>query len=304
MAAARNLKILMPRRLAADADGAEAENHMAPGSGTPEAEHRAETREEQHLIELAPELRAARAGDNLVVGHVALGVHRDVKQQAMRQRKFEVVLFRSPGLRIVGERNELGRAHQIDGHIVLHGARGDSRHDHLEDQHENENGGKETAGGRNGEGAENIVEQNFRAILYAAHAAWPILQLLRLSGGDLDANGKIRWRNILRHARQQHRQLAEFLELRAAAVATFQMFANRDAFFDASRARQSIIEISRQIFSYRCALHGRPSPAELARGDLLCGEAMTRRAAENASPNGDGCGSATEPCEAVDAWPL
>src|SRR6266849_9578788 len=293
-------------RSAADADGAEAEHHVAAGSGTAEAQHGAEARKEQHLVKLAPEFQAVGAGDNLIIGHVALGIDGDVQQEAVRQGKFEVVLFRRPGLRIVRKRNQLGGAHEIESHIVLHGAHGDARADHLVHQHENENGGEESASGRDGQRAENVVEQNFGAILDAAHAARPILRMLRLSGSNLDAHGKIGRRNVFGDTREQNGQLAEAFQLLAANAARFQVLANLDALFNARSAGYSIIEIASQFSSYRVALHWTPLPVELARWDIISGdrkavdvsgdrravspseETVTRRAAENASPKGDG----------------
>src|SRR5256886_2034545 len=76
---------------------------------------------------------------------------------------------------------------------------------------------------------------------------------------------------------------------------------------DARSASDCIIEITSQFRTYGIALHGSPSPAELARGDFISDceavnpseENVNRRAAENASPKGDGCASETFPCEDV-----
>src|SRR5882672_10974578 len=245
---------------------------MAAGSGTAEAQHGAEAGEEQHLVELAPEFQTVRAGENLIVGHVALGIDGDVQQEAVRQGKFDV---------------------------VLDGAHGSARHDHLEHQHENEDSGEESAGSRNGQRAENVVEQNFGAILDAAHTGGPILRMLRLSGSDLDAHGEIGRRNVPGHTRKHNGELAEAFKLLAANAATFQVLPNLDALFNARSGGYSIIEITRQFSSYRVALHWTPLPVELARGDIPSEEIVTRRAAENASPKGDGRASDTLPCEDV-----
>src|SRR5205823_13106190 len=82
---------------------------------------------------------------------------------------------------------------------------------------------------------------------------------------------------------------------------------NLDALGDARSASNGIIEITSQFRSYRSALHGSPSPGELARGDFISDceavnpseENVNRRAAENASPKGDGRASETLPCEDV-----
>src|SRR6266850_5450933 len=298
-AAKRNMKFLMPMKLAADADSAETENHVAAGRGTAEAQHGAEAGEKQHLVKLAPEFQAVWAGENLVIGHVALCVDGNVQKKTVRQGKFEVVLLRCPGLRIVRKRDQFGGAHQIECYVVLDGAHGDARHDHLEHQHENEDGREESACGWKGQRAENIVEENFGAILHAAHSARPVLRMLRLSGSNLDAHGEIGRRNIFGDTRKHHGQLAEALQFLAANAATFQVLPNLDTLFNARSARYRIIEITGQFGSYCVALHWTPLPAELARGDTPSEETVTRRAAENASPKGDGRASETLPCEDV-----
>ena len=87
--------------LAVDPHGAEAEHHVAAGSGASKAEHGAEAGEEQHLIKLVAQIDAVRAGEDLIVDHLALGVHGYVEEQAMRKRKLGVVLFGGPSLRVV-----------------------------------------------------------------------------------------------------------------------------------------------------------------------------------------------------------
>src|SRR5438132_473579 len=82
-------------------DDAETENHVAAGRGTAEAQHGAEAGEKQHLVKLAPEFQAVWAGENLVISHVALCIDGNVQKKTVRQGKFEVVLLRRPGLRIV-----------------------------------------------------------------------------------------------------------------------------------------------------------------------------------------------------------
>src|SRR5260370_9703668 len=210
---------------------------MAAGSGTAEAQHGAEAREEQHLVKLAAEFQAVWAGNNLIIGHVALGIDGDVEQEAVGQGKFEVVLLRGPGLRIVRKRNQLGGAHEIERHVVLHGAHSDARPDHLKHQHEDENGGEESAGGWNGQRTENVVEQNFGAILDAAHAARPILRMLRLSGSNLDAHGAISKRNVFWGTRKQNGQVLETIPRLAANAARFQGLANPDALFNTPTTR-------------------------------------------------------------------
>ena len=132
---------------------------MAAGSGAAEAEHRAEAREQQHLVELMTEIGAARAGQNLVGGHLAVGIDGDVEQQTMRQREFGLVLFLRPGSRKIGKRDEFGGLQDVERHIVLHGANGDAGHHELQHHDENQDGGDEAAGCRNGERTEHVFEQ-------------------------------------------------------------------------------------------------------------------------------------------------
>ncbi len=74
------MRLLMPMKSAADADGAEAENHVAAGCGTAKTQHGAEPREEQQLVKMTPKLRIRRPGENLVVGHLAVRVDSDINQ--------------------------------------------------------------------------------------------------------------------------------------------------------------------------------------------------------------------------------
>src|SRR5579885_1284684 len=69
--------------LSADMHSAEAEDDVPPGSRPPEAHHRTEAREEQHLIELMAEVRAIRSRDNLVVGHLAVSVNCHIDHKTM-----------------------------------------------------------------------------------------------------------------------------------------------------------------------------------------------------------------------------
>src|SRR5882762_567275 len=154
-----------PDDLSADVHGAKAENYVAAGSGTAEAQHGAEAREEQHLIELAAQLRIARTRKNLIVGHLPMRINDDVQEKSVGKRKFKIILFRSPGLRVVRKGDELGGAHQIKSHVVLHGAYSDARCNHLENQNKNDDGREKSTGGRNGERAENVIEQDLGAIL-------------------------------------------------------------------------------------------------------------------------------------------
>jgi hypothetical protein len=162
------------------------------------------------------------------------------------------------------------------------------------------------AGSWNGQRAENVVQQNFGAVLDTANAAGPIPGMLRLSGGDFNADSEIGRRNVFGDTRKHNGQLAEAFQFLAANVARFEMLPNLDALRNTRSAGDGIIEITSQFGSYRSALHGRPSPVELARGDFDSGdreaasvsdacksvnrseESVTRRAAENASPNGVG----------------
>ena len=70
--------------LAANADGAEAEDHVAAGSWPAEAHHWTEARKEQHLIELVPQIEALWSGQNLIGDHLAVLVDGDIQKQAVR----------------------------------------------------------------------------------------------------------------------------------------------------------------------------------------------------------------------------
>jgi len=71
---------------------------LAAGSWTAEAQHGAEAGEEQHLVELAPEFQTVRAGENLIVGHVALGIDGDVQQAGRAARKVRLRSVPAPRL--------------------------------------------------------------------------------------------------------------------------------------------------------------------------------------------------------------
>src|SRR5260370_5278165 len=154
----------------------------------------------------------------------------------------------------------------MGGHGVARGARGGAGKNHWEHRHEKEKGGKKTAGSRNAQRTENVVEKNFGAILDAAHTAWPIARMLRLSGRNLDADGEIRRRKIFGHARKHDRQFSEAFQLFAANVTGFQVLPDLSTLFNARSAGDGIIEIARQIGSYCIALHWTPLPVELAHG--------------------------------------
>src|SRR5437588_166278 len=269
---------------AANADRAEAHHHVSAGRGPAEAEHRAEAREQQHLIQLVAQFRAGWTRENLIIGHVARSIYCHVQQKAVGQGKFGIVLFGRPGLRIIRKRNKSRRMHEIDGHIVFDRAEGDARNNHLQGHNKNQHRRQKAACRRNGQRAKHVLEHDSRVIPEMAPTHRPILRLLGLRRRDLDAHREIRVRNSFRHARKQYRQLAEPLQLFAAAAAKFQVFANRDAFPHTLFANQCVIEIASQMFSYRGALHESPSPACVSRGDLPCEATATCRTAEEASP--------------------
>src|SRR5260370_37210477 len=111
----------------------------------------------------------------------------------------------------------------MGGHGVARGARGGAGKNHWEHRHEKEKGGKKTAGSRNAQRTENVVEKNFGTILDAAHTAWPIARMLRLSGRNLDEEGEIRRREIFVDARKDERKFSEAVQLFAANVTSFQV---------------------------------------------------------------------------------
>src|SRR6266403_238106 len=187
--------------LAADADGAEAQDYVAAGDGAAEALHGTEAREQEHLIELMAQIHAVRAGNDLVADHLAVLVYGDINEQAVGKSKLNIVLLRRPGRWILGKADEFRGAQDIQRHVIGNGAHGDPGSDKLQDQNENENGGEKSAGSRNGERPKNIVEQEFRAIANFAHAAVKILRGNGLRGGYANTHGQIRGRQIPGHAR-------------------------------------------------------------------------------------------------------
>src|SRR5260370_30645857 len=104
--------------------------------------------------------------------------------------------------------------------------------------------------------------------------------MLRVCGRALEATGVMSGGIVGGHQGWQDGQFEERFQLRAANSAAFQVRPNLDAFCNARSAGHCIIEITRQFCLYRVALHGTPSPAELARGDVPSEESVTRRAAE------------------------
>src|SRR5258708_19360637 len=175
-------------------------------------------------------------------------------------------------------------AHEIESHVVLHGAHGDARHDHLEHQNEDQNRGEKSPGGRKSQRTENVIEQDFGAILDAADAAVPILRMLRLSCSNPNAHGQISGRNALRYARKHNAELAEFFQFAAANVARFEVLPDQDALLDARSTGHGIIEITREFGAYGVALHWTPSPVELTRGEILHAECRLCPAPQTAHP--------------------
>jgi len=273
--------------LAAHVHGAEAQNDVAAGSGTAEAEHGTEAREEQHLIEFAAEVGALRTGKNLVVDHLPLRIDGDVEKQAMRQSQLSGVLLGSPGGGIFGERNEFGWAHQVDRHIVFNGANRDAWRDHLKSEDEDESRRQESTGSRDGERAKYVVEQNLTTITQFAIAAGPSWRRLRLSNGDLDSNRKIGGWGGLWNAGKQHRHFAEALQLGAARSAGFEMLSDAHTLLNASGTNESVVEIAGQFCTNGRALHGSPSPAELVRRDLFSATRSGEARAGVAAPCGE-----------------
>src|SRR5262249_61333669 len=231
------------KELAADADGAEAENHVAAGNLAPEALHRSKAGEEQHFVELMLHVLGTRTGNNLIVDHAAVLVDRDVHQQTVRKSQLGIVLFRGPAARRIGKRDELGRLQDIQRSIVGVGLYGEAGSHHLQHHHEDQHGGNKTAGGWDGERTEYIVEQDFRAITETLPARARIESVLNLGCRNLDANRQIRRGRYARGARKQYGQLAIALQLLAADRAGFKMCAHFKAFAGARRAFHRIIEI-------------------------------------------------------------
>ena len=163
------------KNLAANADGAEAQDYVATGDGAAETLHGAEAGEQEHLIELMAQVDAVWAGNNLVADHLAVLVHGNINEQAVRKRELHVVLLGRPGRWIIGKGDQFRGTENIQRHVIGNGAHGDPWSDELQDQNKNEDGREKSAGSGNRKRAENIVEQKFRPIAQPACTAAEIL---------------------------------------------------------------------------------------------------------------------------------
>src|SRR5208283_3329172 len=110
------------------------------------------------------------AVDDVVGGHLALGVDDDVDEEIVLE--LHVGMLHLRGDRHIGERDELGGTQQRGGNVVGIGLHGDA--------------GEESAGGRNGERAKDVVDQDFAAILDVLPTTAPILGGLGLRGGHFN----------------------------------------------------------------------------------------------------------------------
>src|SRR2546425_1145689 len=81
--------------LSLDADFGEAQDHVTAGGGPAKTHHGAETREKQDLIELAAQGAVARPCQDLIVDHLALGIHGHVNQKVVRERESRFALLRA-----------------------------------------------------------------------------------------------------------------------------------------------------------------------------------------------------------------
>src|SRR4029077_21027041 len=61
--------------LSANPHGAEAQDDMPAGGRPAKAHHRPESREQQHLVQLPPQIHAPRPRKNLISHHLAMLVH-------------------------------------------------------------------------------------------------------------------------------------------------------------------------------------------------------------------------------------
>jgi len=95
--------------LAADVNGAEVQDHMAAGSRPTKAQHRTEPREKQHLIEVMADRRRIGTLNNVVSGHLAIGIHSDVDQQIMLQLQIGMLHFGDNRFGIIGKGDEFRR---------------------------------------------------------------------------------------------------------------------------------------------------------------------------------------------------
>jgi len=247
---AKHLHKLRPRLrplLAADVDGAEAQDYVSAGGGPAEAQHWAEAREQKRAIQLAVRLLVVRAIDYFISNHLSARIHNHVHQEVVLEDRVGMLHFGHDVCREIGKRNQLGGTQQRCGNVVGIGLHGDTRKDHVQYEYENDDRGEESAGGRNGQRTENIVEQDFGAILDALPATRPALCFLGLRGGNLDAYGKIRRRQTARRTGQQHGKLAIALQFFTAIGAIVQMLAQSGALFRARRGGQRVIQISGEL---------------------------------------------------------
>src|ERR1700675_481766 len=97
-----------------------------------------------------------RTRKNLVADHLAMLIDGDIDEQAVRERKLNVVLLGRPGGRVIEKGDQPREAEDIERHVVGDGAHGDSGNNELQDDGKNENGGEKSAGGRKRQRTENI----------------------------------------------------------------------------------------------------------------------------------------------------
>ena len=95
---------------------------------------------------------------------------------------------------------------------------------------ENENRGKESAGGGGHERAKHVVGENFHAIASRKPTPFPTLRGLLLRCSDFNANCEIGGRNNARRPRKQKRKLAIPLQFLAAVRAGIEVLTHPDAF--------------------------------------------------------------------------
>ena len=202
-----------------------------------------------------PHVLAVRPGQNLIIQHLAVLIHRDVQKQSVRKRELGFMLLRRPVAGIVGKRNQLGRLHQIQRNVVRNGLHGNSGNHHVQHKNENQNRGEKAAGSRRHHRTENVVEQNFGAIAHACPTQFPALRCLLLRCGNFNANGQIGRRHNARRAGQQKRKLAIALQLFAASFARIEMPTHLDALKIARGRNEPVVQITCQIGTNRGALH-------------------------------------------------
>src|ERR1700687_1516999 len=148
------------------------------------------------------------------------------------------------GFGIFRKRNNFRGTKEIGGHIAANGLHGGGGPNHLQNDGEHHDGGKESAGGGNREWAKHVIEEKLPAVAESAPTRGQITLRQGLRGGDFDAHGEISRGNRFGGLRKQDGEFAIWLQLTAAGIANFQVFANQSAFADTRRTASGVVHIT------------------------------------------------------------